>query len=247
MSGNSNRDNKKRKYQDNNKWKQRNPKRGGPGVLLTCDTFREGKCRKEGISIFQHYFQHGLVNSGSDDTSDDAVLHQENKTKDESSKEDTSSSSALSLEEELKQLRSKKPSASSNFAPYQTGSKGSVFLMCTAEGCQLIPTIRVDGDEGDKTSDSKGGASKKKQRTTGDDGSCSKDVNGNEEATVTTKTEGTSTATDSAADSTLNDSAVVNDDDQETKVGSNPWDPVPVVDKVFADVEANVTSAPSSR
>lgn len=209
--------------------------------MLTCETFREGKCRKEGISIFQHYFQHGLVNSGSDDATtdnDDVNLQQENKTKDES-KEDTSS---LSLEEELKQLRSKKPSASSQFAPYQTGSKGSVFLMCTAEGCQLIPTIRVDSDEGDKPE--KGGTSKK-QRTEGDDDSSSKDDTNDDKGTTktTTKAEGTLAASDAAAESTPKDANAESDD----KVGSNPWDPVPVVCKVFADAEANVTSAPSSR
>jgi len=33
-----------------------NPKRGGPGFLLTCETGRERKCKHEGLDIIMHYY-----------------------------------------------------------------------------------------------------------------------------------------------------------------------------------------------
>ena len=57
--------NKKRKYFDrgggkNKKWRKYGatngrPKRGAPGMLLTCETGREQKCQREGLEILNFY------------------------------------------------------------------------------------------------------------------------------------------------------------------------------------------------
>lgn len=232
MSGNNN---KKRKYQGNNNrgWKHRNPRRGGPGVLLTCETGRENKCRREGIAILQHYFPLGLsggIDSHHVDTND-------------STQDDTKSS--LTLEEELKMLRSQKPSASMKFSPYETGSKGSVFLMCTAEGCRMIPPIHVDRDE-DKDDDDNDDNGKETSISNVGKGSSDENVTKVHSAKKqrigdkSKKADGVSTdRSDDATDSTPKE--------EDKKTGTNPWDPVPVVRKIFDDVEQNITSAPGSR
>ena len=89
---------RKRKYSGKGGSTKRNPKRGPPGILLTCETGREFKCRNEGLDIINHYF---------------AGENGDNDEKDETS---------LSLEEELKMLKSRnKKSGSSRFDVYETG------------------------------------------------------------------------------------------------------------------------------
>jgi tRNA(Ser,Leu) C12 N-acetylase TAN1 len=51
---------------------QRQPKRGGPGFLLTCEAGRESRCRGEGLDLIRHYYyyyyyhhrHHGNIDSG---------------------------------------------------------------------------------------------------------------------------------------------------------------------------------------
>ncbi|CAJ1926354.1 unnamed protein product [Cylindrotheca closterium] len=249
MSGNnnnnSNQNKNKRRYQDNFRHKKhhRNPRRGGPGVLLTCETFREVKCRREGMAILQHYFHHGFDDKNNGDAN---IPEEEARTDgaDSTKQGDDNASSAspsLSLEEELKALRSTKASSSSHFTQYETGSKGSVFLMCSAEGCQLIPPIVVDSDEGDNNDE------KKKKKKIDDDSTESQGTSKKQRTGDYNKDDNTASAAAAAAKSTpANDATGKNDDNQEGS-NSKPWDPVPVVCKVLADVESNVTSAPSSR
>ena len=37
---------------------QHQPKRGGPGFLLTCEAGRESRCRGEGLDLIRHYYYH---------------------------------------------------------------------------------------------------------------------------------------------------------------------------------------------
>lgn len=39
---------------------QQQPKRGGPGFLLTCEAGRESRCRGEGLDLIRHYYYHNL-------------------------------------------------------------------------------------------------------------------------------------------------------------------------------------------
>jgi tRNA acetyltransferase TAN1 len=114
----------KRKYHDRSgrKW-VKNPKRGGPGVLLTCETGRDPKCRREGLDILNHYVSNDKISDKEED------------------------SSSLSLEEELKVLKAKKrDSGFSNFGVYDVGIRGNVVVLCTMPDCNLIPPIQVEKD-----------------------------------------------------------------------------------------------------
>ncbi len=131
--------NKKRKYFDGGsakskwrKWGASNgrPKRGAPGMLLTCETGREHKCKREGLEILNFYLQA----SGHSKTSDD----QSNEKEDEGATD-------LSLEDELERLKSKKKSTeASSFGVYDTSCRGTVFVLCTLKNCNLIPTIQTE-------------------------------------------------------------------------------------------------------
>jgi hypothetical protein len=186
---------KKRRYQ---KPYQQNPKRGGPGVLLTCETGREVKCQREGLDILNHYCHSSATVT----------------------KKDNETASSLNLEEELKMLRSRKTAnASSLFGVYDTGCRGSVFAMCTKQGCNLIPAIKVDSTDKSSRQEDGDECATKKPRV---------DENTSEEA---------------------NNSAGKKEDSplELSQDEGDPWDPVETVRKIITDIERNSTSAPGSR
>jgi len=142
MSSSNNRHGKKRPYQQ---WKRSsNPQRGAPGILLTCETGREGKCRWEALQILQHDWdqqQQALSPVVAAVSAEDGCS--ENKNEEVS----------LSLDEELAKLKKSKTGGGTNeFSPpfdtYDTGVRGVVFLLCT--GCSLIVPLRVKSQDGDK-------------------------------------------------------------------------------------------------
>ena len=130
---------KKRKYFDNgggkNKWRKYGasngrPKRGAPGMMLTCETGRELKCMREGLEILNFYL-----------SATDEAEASENQVDGEEYNESTE----LSLEEELKRLKSKKGSSeTSGFGEFNTNCRGIVFVLCTLPGCNLIPAIQTE-------------------------------------------------------------------------------------------------------
>jgi hypothetical protein len=216
---------KKRRYQ---KPYQQNPKRGGPGVLLTCETGREVKCQREGLDILNHYCH----------SSTTTVTKKDNETETENENE-TETASSLNLEEELKMLRSRKTAnASSLFGVYDTGCRGSVFAMCTKPGCNLIPAIKVDDStatDKSKSSRQEGSSEKTEEDGDGDESATKKprvDENTSEEA---------NNSADKKEDSQLELELELSQEE------SNPWDPVETVRKIITDIEQNSTSAPGSR
>jgi tRNA(Ser,Leu) C12 N-acetylase TAN1 len=119
---------------------QRNPPRGAPGILMTCETSRERKCQNEGLDILRYYWdsQHAAnVAEGVVAEADSVVAPAE-------------SEKLQSLEEEIEALKkaNRKPAADDPFGVYETGCRGTVFVLCTLPGCPLIPPIqptRIDG------------------------------------------------------------------------------------------------------
>lgn len=82
-----------------------NPRRGAPGVLLTCETSREVKCRREGLDILKYYSEQFLPS-----------VHAKHEQK-------------QSLEDELKALKNSKMSEKSPFSCFETGCKGTVLFL----------------------------------------------------------------------------------------------------------------------
>ena len=102
-----------------------NPRRGGPGILFTCETGREFKARREGLEILkQDWLQPQQTPSTPHVSNSDSTAPLTGKD----------GSIKSTLEEELAQLhkdRSKShlPSPDAPFALYETGCKGVVVFL----------------------------------------------------------------------------------------------------------------------
>jgi len=169
MSGNTS--NRKRQYTNNNA--RKNPPRGSPGILLTCDRGREGKCKREGLEILKHYYYKSI--SSSPDTNEEEEEDDDNtpetaQTKTNDTKDTTNEKKVLTLEEEIAMLRKgasseqvlmeRNDTTKNNtnnrpkggyrnkdpFTVYSTGVNGNVFVMCTLPNSRLIPQIKTEYD-----------------------------------------------------------------------------------------------------
>lgn len=221
--------------QHNKKWSS--PKRGGPGILLTCETGQERKCQNEGVQILSYYLSK-------------AESSQSGNGRDEEGSE--GGGGPLTLEEELKMLKSKKgwkksgPSSAA-FGVYETGCRGSVFVLCTLPNCHLIPPIQTEYMQ--MKSDDKIQTS-----TETDDGiQEGNDVNDDSGKDGTTEVskkprindeekEGRRALTTSASTPTGLQNA-----GKSAPSIPNSWDPIAAVQSVIADLDAKSRKAPSSR
>jgi tRNA(Ser,Leu) C12 N-acetylase TAN1 len=198
---------KKRKYQQN----YRNPQRGGPGVLLTSEAGREHKCRVQGIDILNHYATHGDSEEGQDKTS-------------------------LSLEDELKVLKSREAKDSSMFGAYETGCRGTIFVLCTMPECSLIPPIKVQDNKGIEGKSS--GSEKQDADGSGDDGESEpkeKRTKQPEQGVAQQQPETTTPQPETTAPT------------QGEKCNDPPWDPIETVRHIMSDLEKNSKTVLSSR
>jgi len=246
---------KKRHFQQWKKGSSSNPQRGLPGILLTCETGRESKCRREALQILQHDWDQQQLQL----RNPEASVAEENSERNEvkggedvgttctnTPQEDQkkAATSSLSLEDELALLKSssknKKAKNSyygeaSPFEPYDTGVRGVVLLLCT--GCQFLVPPRakpasVVADGGDGAPDTK--KAKLGEKTEESD---IKDV--------TTSCVAEVRSTPSANSLSENDHGY----DSVTKNAPLPaWNPVDVVRRVVEDIEkGRAGSFPSSR
>lgn len=150
----------KKKRGDPAKYKNKNPRRGGPGILITCERGREFKSQREGIELISHYFYNGGSNTNDLDSKSEGTTTEINS---ETSKKDNTAyekkkTKKLSLEEEISMLKEgasadqvllddgeknsnskmgKKQKAP--FTSYDTGCCGTVFLICTAPNSSILP------------------------------------------------------------------------------------------------------------
>jgi tRNA acetyltransferase TAN1 len=146
-----------------------NPKRGTPGILLTCDRGREKKCQREALQIIDHYYE--KQHEGESCSNDDV-------------KKDNNEAKSMSLEEELTQLQEEEfRKKGSNFGIFETGCSGVVFLLCTVPGSEMIPPVKLekkarqqklDGQEQELTSEEGDEHAAKKQKMDSEKGPATK-------------------------------------------------------------------------
>ncbi|KAL9191145.1 hypothetical protein ACHAXT_000851 [Thalassiosira profunda] len=132
------------------------PRRGPPAVFVTCESGREGKCRREALELLHHYYYASRPGMHADGPGENEAAAKGDATEDRS----------LSLEEELALLRkgaaaeevlsyesdpkrqktangtpSKKNASSmkSPFSVYDVGNRGMVCILCTLPGCEMVP------------------------------------------------------------------------------------------------------------
>lgn len=161
----------KRNYHSGKNKSKYQPKRGGPGIIITCESGRDFKAKREGIEILRYYYNLAKGNTGSNDEIKDQPAATElaagkGKPEGEPTSEDPPKRE-LTLEDELNQLKSenaldKSAQHHSNrgrrhgpFAVYDTGCKGTIFVMCTAPDCSFIPKLKnlKDGAKGKEGGD----------------------------------------------------------------------------------------------
>jgi len=235
---------KKRKYFDRGggksnwgKWGATNnrPKRGGPGILFTCETGRERKCQREGLEILNHYLTSSDIDASSNGDSKGEVKDDAN--------------TALSLEEELKLLKAKKgPSDSSAFGVFETSCRGTIFVLCTLSNCNLIPAIQTEYMQSKKniTSEiSKSGSQSISDKNCAPIGNNVDDVSNkkskSEKVAAETGKEYEAVSTSLTTDRTSNDVTPVI---QTTP----PWDPIMTVQTIMSDIDNDSNkAAPRSR
>ena len=121
-----NQPNNKRKPSSNNSWnnsnRRTNPRRGGPGILITCETGRDSKAKREGLDILEHYWN---LQNNTDDSKKEV-----DKT--------------LSLDDEIAMLKTRKKKGDSFLTEYDTGCRGTVSFICILPACALVAPMEKE-------------------------------------------------------------------------------------------------------
>jgi tRNA acetyltransferase TAN1 len=82
-----------------------NPKRGGAGFLLTCETGRERKCKREGLDIISHYYSRSCLKQKKEEDGTATSIEKEDAgtaaAEEKASPTSTTAKKELTLEEEI--------------------------------------------------------------------------------------------------------------------------------------------------
>jgi tRNA(Ser,Leu) C12 N-acetylase TAN1 len=140
-----------------------NPRRGGPGILFTCETGREYKARREGLEILQQDWDRSKVPQKSTNTLKSQTDDHSNAPLGATVVVEKDGSIKTSLDEELAQLhkdRYKVSSSLSNlpFSIYETGCKGTVLVLYqnstvdndNPEASATKPELGIHGTDSEK-------------------------------------------------------------------------------------------------
>lgn len=210
-------------------------------MLLTCEVTREIKCQREGIQILDYYHYRNTKKKGKQ--SDDDSLT--------SAAGGNDNDKTLSLEEELKQLQSKQnkdDDSPSAFSVYDTGCRGSVFVLCSLPNCEIIEPIQTEYQKS-KLMVAAGAGELEQQQSTTDENVTTKEALGEDaDATETTSKK-------FKTDDEMSPAATTKSETPEPSTTNLPplsdppvWDPIATVDQILEDRLSNtITEAPLSR
>ena len=126
--------------------KRNNPRRGGPGILLTCETGRDSKAKRESLEILLHYWS--LRNSNASGSNE---------------KTDEPEQKKLSLEDEIAMLKKNKKK-DYLLSEYDTGCRGTVSLLCVLPGCALVGAMDKASTKNNETKNDDDDQLTKKQK-----------------------------------------------------------------------------------
>ena len=216
-----------------------NPPRGNPGMLAVCETGRESKCLREAMEILRHYFYAEESDESTKSQSAEGEAEVEERH--------------LSLEEEIKLL---KKGASADavlsgvsdptkkqevpFRVYDTGCRGTVFIMCTLPNSELISTT-ISTAKPMHSKDEKIGQRKHNI----EDGKKKEENDVTETNNETNGTKRKLDKVDTSASTNYTVSTIKKkkaNDDKNVK-----WDPIQAIKKIFDDIQSGCTDAPRSR
>jgi tRNA acetyltransferase TAN1 len=222
---------------NNHRYKQQttqNPKRGGPGILLTCETGREFKARREALQMLQQDWD-ALLRSKHERTLGDGdanpLTFSSSSATDPGSTIDKDQGKGITLDEELAQLqndRSKFRSASheSPFTIYETGCKGTVLILYQNLNSPILPMTSAN------TSDSDAG-------TINDTVTDNASIETNQNRTQSTGTD--------AFHNAPNEKTRVTETGSKLDEKQNEWDPLLLVERIVHDMTLKSPNYTSSR
>jgi tRNA acetyltransferase TAN1 len=252
---------KKRKYFDrggggkNKKW--RRPKRGAPGVLLTCETGRERRCEREGLEILNYYQCDKNGGEGGEGDRPSSSSKGTDADDGKGKKQDEENNSSLTLEEELKLLKSQGGNLeSSAFAEYDTSCRGTVFILCTLPNCDLIPTIQTQYTQSNNSNNNNDDIKSESENTKSESELSNVKVTEEEKKDKTCigpndekKIDETSAITSSEVHKNENNNNVSSSlIESSSSPLPSPWDPISTVRSVMSDIDNDTNKAvPRSR
>lgn len=222
-SGNSSR--QKRSNPPRQKRGGGNPRRGSPGVLLTCERGREAKCKREGLEILQYYLSNQSSLNQSEEKEKELTLEQEIAMLQKGATSD-------------QVLDGKQQEELSNaFQVYETGCGGTVFVMCTLKGNMLIPPVRTEWKE----------ANDAKRKAPEDDEDGAKKRARLEGGIVEAEKQNRSTEEENEKKNYVKPESSDEKGTEAESEAAPPWDPVETVQRVLQDLDSASKTAPSSR
>ena len=267
-----------RKNKNNTKrqgWKKVNhhkyqPRRGGPGILMACETGREIKCEREGLEILNHYYYNNN-NDGSKTSNHDSSLDHDTPivaTLDNShnNNDDDDDAKELSVEEEILLLQSgasveqvlgdnkritttqngKKRNKKGNknfFSPYETGCRGSVFVMCTIPNNDLLLTTNPPLNDNNNDDDD----AKVTSSTSGHKNETCHSMNTDLLNTTTNKDESDAEAPLAKRRKFSTTKTITTKRDEIVTKEKEVWDPIDTVRRIIHDLKQNNPTVPRSR
>ena len=133
------------------------PRRGPPAVFVTCESGREGKCRREALELLHHYYYASRPGVHADGPGEDSpALAKGDATEDRSLslgeelallRKGAAAEEVLSYEPDPKRQKTANGASSrknvssmkSPFSVYDVGNRGMVCILCTLPGCEMVP------------------------------------------------------------------------------------------------------------
>jgi tRNA acetyltransferase TAN1 len=210
------------KYRGDHGRNRHQPRRGGSGILLTCEAGREKKCKREGLDILMHYYHC--------QTTDPSTIESKRET----------AGKKLSLDEEIAQLKRQNIKGDREndaiFQEYDTSCRGTIVLLCTLPDCNLIPP-NSSQEKKKRAQEQDDDESERNEVTVG--------VHKKARLVPSTKTGDLVEPESIATEGTVAvATAAVTPAIQST---TPPWDPVQTVSRILQDLRESKTGMPSSR
>ena len=202
---------------------------GGPGILWTCETGLERKCRHQAMEILSHYYELCPdTNNSSDQGASSDPLRRSSDFLTSTVGAASTGASRPSLEEELAQLRRAPTQQGVPFSVYETKCRGIVVMLCKDQSRFLtaVPSAAASEDGA--------GAAKRPCLPADDD-------DNDDDETTSARDEAQAGNGDNPSGMAVRGLTPIEADHPEASAipgtGSMPWDPLTTVRAIIRDLK----------
>lgn len=215
--------------------RNRNPRRGPPGMLVFCETGREKKCISEGMDILNHYYNNQIAIDSKDDN-DAGDNADDNADNDDGVDSKLKEKKTMTLEEEIQMMKQEKKK--SPFQVYETGCRGSVFFMCSSKNCNTIVQHPQNPSGADSNKEKEAQEQEQQERKQ------EKEVTDIIESNSSKRKLEDATKCNQKRQKTA---SLLENDAKENQQNATIWDPIETIQSIVRDIRKNDSSAPRSR